>query len=155
MSNVLSKAEQILKHAQNSFIDKQQIKWSEIYDQKKEKTRTAYVGERYNEIQTSVKSEKNCKAKKAALDICTEAIELCSELSEIAPHGKCDAAKTKDMTGRMQELLKRCQTFDCENKAFTNTTVFTLEPPQKAKESGKKWPGDMEAENARFHIEQS
>nr|XP_023655911.1 uncharacterized protein LOC111837798 [Paramormyrops kingsleyae] len=157
MSNILSKAGQILKHAEtlNSFIDKQQIKWSEIYDQKKDKTKTTYVGEQYNQIKTSVESEKGCKAKEAALSICTDAIKLCSELTEIAPDGKCEDDKTKDMTGRMQELLKRCQTFDSQNKAFTNTPVFTLEPPQQAKESGKKRAGEMAAENARLRIEQS
>nr|XP_023696334.1 uncharacterized protein LOC111858637 [Paramormyrops kingsleyae] len=157
MSNILSKSGQILTLAEilNSFIDKQQIKWSEIYDQKEDKTKTAYLGEQYNEIQTSVKSEKGCKAKKAVLDICTDAIKLCSELSKIAPDGKCDAAKTKVMITRMQKLLKQCQTLDCENIAFTNTPVFTPEPPQQAKRSGTKRAGDVAVENARFRIEQS
>ncbi|XP_048865268.1 uncharacterized protein LOC125739317 [Brienomyrus brachyistius] len=157
MSNVLSKAGQILKLGQtlNSFIDKQQINWSEIYDQKEDKTKTAYVGEQYTQIKTSVENEKDCKAKKAALDICTDGIKLCSELSKIAPDGKCDAIQTKQMTERMQKLMKQCQTFDCENKAFTNTPAFQPEPPHQAKEGGPKRAGEMAVENARYRIEQS
>ncbi|XP_023655913.2 uncharacterized protein [Paramormyrops kingsleyae] len=157
MSNVLSKAGQILKLAQtlNSFIDKQQIKWSEIYDQKEDKTKTAYLGEQYNQIKTSVETEKGCKAKDAVLSICTDAIKLCSELSKIAPDGKCDAAKTKQMIGRMQELLKQSRKLDCDNKAFTNTPAFQPEPPHQAKEGGSKRAGEMAVENARYRIEEA
>uniref|UniRef100_A0A3B3S5C9 Uncharacterized protein n=1 Tax=Paramormyrops kingsleyae TaxID=1676925 RepID=A0A3B3S5C9_9TELE len=157
MCNILTKAILLLKLTEtlNSFIDKEEIKWSEIYDENENMAKTLYLGEQYNQVKTSMESEKNCKAKKVALDICTDAIKLCSELTEIAPEGKCDAVKTKAMIGRMQSLLKQCQIFDRENKAFTTTPVFTPEPPQQAKESGKKWAGDMAAGNAQLRIEQS
>uniref|UniRef100_A0A3B3T2E4 Uncharacterized protein n=1 Tax=Paramormyrops kingsleyae TaxID=1676925 RepID=A0A3B3T2E4_9TELE len=162
MCNILTKAILLLKLTEtlNSFIDKEEIKWSEIYDENENMAKTLYLGEQYNQVKTSVESEKNCKAKKVALDICTDAIKLCSELTEIAPEGKCDAVKTKAMIGRMQSLLKRCQIFDCENKAFTITPVFTPEPPQQAVENAHflnfftPEPPQQAVENAHFCIEQ-
>ncbi|XP_048863850.1 uncharacterized protein LOC125738693 [Brienomyrus brachyistius] len=156
-NDVLSKSGQLLKLAEtlSGYTGDNEIKWSEIYDQKEDRTITSYVGEQYNRIKTSVESEKQCKAKKAALDICTDAIELCSELSKIAPDGKCDDAKTKGLTERIQKLLMLSKKFDCENKAFTNTPAFTPQPPQQAKGSQKKEDNEILAENARFRIEQS
>ncbi|XP_023654845.2 uncharacterized protein [Paramormyrops kingsleyae] len=157
MNNVLSKSGQLLGLAEtlNSFIDNNEIQLSMIYDQQKGTTLTSFLEEQYNEVKTSVEREKDCKAKKDALDICTDAIKLCSELTEIAPEGQCDAAKSKDMIGRMQNVLTKTQKFDSQNKAFTNTPAFTPQPPQQAKESGFKRAGDMAVENARFRIEQS
>ncbi|XP_072566045.1 uncharacterized protein [Paramormyrops kingsleyae] len=157
MNNVLSKSGQLLKLTETliSFIDKNEIQLSKIYDQQKGKAQTSYLEEQYKGLKTSVESEKDCKVKEAALNICKDAIKLCSELTAIAPEGQCDAAKTKDLIERMQELWKQCQTFDSQSKAFTNTPVFTPQPPKQAKESGSKRAGDIAVENARFRIEQS
>ncbi|XP_048865263.1 uncharacterized protein LOC125739315 [Brienomyrus brachyistius] len=156
-SNTFSKSGQLLglSRTLNSFTEPNQIKWSDVFDQKEGKAKTSFLSKQFEHIKTSVASENDSDAKSKAINICTKGTNLCSELSTIAPEGKCDDGKTKEMIGGIQKLLKETEKFDSESKALTNTPAFTPEPPQQAKESGKKRAGEMAVENARFRIEQS
>ncbi|XP_048865260.1 uncharacterized protein LOC125739313 [Brienomyrus brachyistius] len=155
--NTLSKSGQLLglSRTLNSFTEPNQIKWSDVFDEKEGKAKTSFLSKQFEHIKTSVASENDSDAKSKAINICTKGTNLCSELSTIAPEGKCDDGKTKEMIGGIQKLLKETEKFDSESKALTNTPAFTPEPPQQAKESGKKRAGEMAVENARFRIEQS
>nr|XP_023696335.1 uncharacterized protein LOC111858638 [Paramormyrops kingsleyae] len=156
-SNAFSKSGQLLglSRTLNSFTEPNQIKWSDVFDQNEGKAKTSFLSKQFEHINTSVASENDSEAKTKAINICTKGTNLCSELSTIAPDGKCDDGKTKEMIGGIQKLLKETEKFDSESKAFTNTPAFTPEPPQQAKESGIKRAGEMAVENARFRIEQS
>ncbi|XP_018613477.2 centrosomal protein of 290 kDa-like isoform X1 [Scleropages formosus] len=155
-SNVFSKSGQLLKYAQSvrDFVHGNKISWSDIYDQQSEKSKTAFLKEQFEQIQKEVKDE-SCKEKELVANICTKAVELCAELTKIAPTGKCDDAKTKELISGIQDLFMQAHEFDSKSKSFSNTPAFTPQPPLLSKSSEKKGAGEAAVENARFRIEQS
>ncbi|XP_035283604.1 uncharacterized protein LOC118232634 [Anguilla anguilla] len=160
-NNIYSKSPQILPLVEglNVFFDGDQIKLSEIVDQKTKLPKTNWIKEQFEKIQEVIKKEKECKPKMDALGICTKAITICSELGKVKPEEKPDDAITKQIVELMKSLRKDAMVFDTESKSATNTSPFNVKPPQitqtQENSSGSKSAGQIAADNARFKVEQT
>ncbi|XP_041087304.1 uncharacterized protein LOC121301771 [Polyodon spathula] len=159
-NNIYSKAGQLLKLAEqiHSFVDKDKIKWNEVYDQKTSSAKSSWLKKQFEDIQSSIEREESCQVKEKTLEICKDAIFNCDLLTEFAPKEGCEAEKEKQLIAKIQSLKKETQQFDSESKAFTNSSSFSATPPQMAKNAqsgGNKSSAQMATENARFRIEQS
>ncbi|XP_036374389.1 uncharacterized protein LOC118770731, partial [Megalops cyprinoides] len=160
-SNIFSKSSQILSLVQgfSSFIDKDQIKWSEVTDQHSGAPQNNWLNSILKNVQMSISTENECEPKRQALEICTNALNISSELGSHAPGAEPGDAKTKELVQAMKGLTEAAQVFDTRSKAATNTSAFNIKPPQLFKaqsvSSGSSSKGHIVADNARFRIEQS
>ncbi|XP_035283602.1 uncharacterized protein LOC118232633 isoform X2 [Anguilla anguilla] len=160
-NNIYSKSPQILLLVEDlmNFFDGDQIKWSEIVDQKTKPSKINWIKEQFVKIQESIKTGKKCKPKKSALRICTEAITICSELGKCASKAEVNAAETKEIVQLIKSLRTEAVRFDTTSKIATNTSAFSVKPPQitktQEKSSGHRSAAQLVADNARLRIEQS
>ncbi|XP_033858446.3 uncharacterized protein LOC117401739 [Acipenser ruthenus] len=159
-NNVYSKSGQLLKLAEqiNSFVDKDKIKWSEVYDQKTSPAKSSWLKQQLQNIESSLKSEENCQAKDKSVVVCKDAMSICDLLTEFAPKNNCKPEEEKDLITKIQNLKAQTEQLDSESKAFTNSSSFSATPPQMARNTqsgGKKSAAQMATDNAHFRIEQS
>ncbi|XP_048865244.1 uncharacterized protein LOC125739311 isoform X3 [Brienomyrus brachyistius] len=157
--NVYSKARPLVRLAEtlSDFVDEKEIKWSDITDQKQGQAKISYLVEQCEQIKTSVESEEDCNEKSTAIDICKEAMDLCSEVSMIGGDlkGKCEDSKTEEIMARIQALLTRAQKFDLDRQALQESINLAPQLLQHVECSGKVTAGKMLKENIRLRIEQS
>ncbi|KAK6466264.1 hypothetical protein HHUSO_G36553 [Huso huso] len=160
-NNVYSKSGQLLTLAQqiHNLVDKDKIKWSEVYNEKTSSATSEWLKKLFENTQGLIQSEESCKPKKKALSICKAAISICDTLTDIAPTGDCTVEKMKQLIAQIKNLKTQTQKFDSKSKVVTKSSPFSATPPQIAKhapESGdKKSAGQIVSDNARFRIEQS
>ncbi|KAJ8261619.1 hypothetical protein GJAV_G00156370 [Gymnothorax javanicus] len=160
-NNIYAKSSQILSlvHNLGSFFEGDQIKWTEIIDQKTGVPKTQWVEGQFKQISNLIEKEANCEPKVKGLALCKTAIKVCSELAKISPEERTNGAKTKEIVGLLNCLRKKAEAFDTKSKSVTNTSAFPPKPPQMSrtqeKTPGSKSAGQMAADNARFQIEQS
>ncbi|XP_061108865.1 uncharacterized protein LOC133135685 [Conger conger] len=160
-NNIYAKSTQILSLVDglNAVFDGDQIKWSEIIDEKTKEAKTNWCKDQFVTISESIKKEKECKPKTEALALCTKAIAICSELENHAPKAEPNDAKTAEIIGLMTTLKKDARVFDTKSKSATNSSAFPVTPPQisqtQESSSGSKSAGQLASDNARLRIEQS
>ncbi|XP_028660216.2 uncharacterized protein LOC114653834 [Erpetoichthys calabaricus] len=159
VNNIYSKSAQLLKLSQQlqTFVEKDQIKWNEIYDEKNESAKSDWIKKQYEDIEKSVQGEEECKPKGKVLEICQAAVSICKLLTQYAPKKDCPEEEKKKILTQISSLKDSCEVFDSESKAFTNSSAFPATPPNIVHQAsdGKKSAGEMASENARFKIEQS
>ncbi|KAG7455934.1 hypothetical protein MATL_G00246260 [Megalops atlanticus] len=160
-NNICAKSGQLLSLVQQFkvFIEGNEIKWSEVIEQQTGEPKSNWLKKQVENVQASVNKEKDCEPKKLALEICTKAIALCTQLAAEAAKENHDDAKTKELLQAMKGLTEAAQAFDTRSKATTNTSAFNVKPPQmsqtQSSSSGPKSAGQIATDNARFKIEQS
>ncbi|XP_036374241.1 uncharacterized protein LOC118770587 [Megalops cyprinoides] len=161
INNICAKSGQLLSLVQQFkvFIEENEIKWSEVIDQQTGEPKTNWLKKQFENVQVSIKKEKDCEPQKQALEICTKAIALCTQLATEAAQEKHEDAKTNELLQAMKGLTEAVQIFDTMSKATTNTSAFNVKPPQMSQtqgsSSGPKSAGQIATDNARFKIEQS
>ncbi|XP_058861909.1 uncharacterized protein LOC117398360 [Acipenser ruthenus] len=136
-NNVYSKSGQLLILAEqiNSFVDKDKIKWSEVYDQKTSSAKSSCLKKQFQNIESSLKSEENCQAKEKSVDVCKDAMSICDLLTEFAPKIGCKPEQEKDLITKIQNLKAQTEQLDSESKAFTNSSSFSATLPQMAQKT--------------------
>lgn len=159
--NIYAKSSQILFLVQSlgSFFEGDQIKWTEIIDQKTGKPKTNWAADQFRQISKLIEKEANCKPKTTGLALCRKAVTVCSELANISPKERTNGAKTKVIVEHLNRLTKEAEAFDTMSKSATNTSAFPPTPPQLSRiqegTPGNKSAAQMAADNARFQIEQN
>ncbi|XP_039609853.1 uncharacterized protein LOC120529784 [Polypterus senegalus] len=159
VNNAYSKSAQLLKLSQQIqvFVEKDQIKWSDLYDEKSQSVKSDWQKKQFEDIEKSVKAEEESKPKEKVLAICQAAVSICGLITKYAPKKECPEEEKKKLLAQISSLKDSCEMFDSESKAFTNSSAFSATPPKMAQQSSgeKKSAGQMATENARFKIEQS
>ncbi|KAL6460746.1 hypothetical protein MHYP_G00307120 [Metynnis hypsauchen] len=158
--NIYSKSAEILtwtEHIQE-YVQKSDIDWKSLYDQKNKSTKTDFVKDQFQRISCSLEKFPECKPKKKAQKLCKEAIKICKDLAKYAPDGKCEEEKTNELIEKINELIESARIFDCKSKDITKSPSLIPKPPMMFKEESKserKSASERATENARFRIEQS
>uniref|UniRef100_A0A8C4RXP6 Uncharacterized protein n=1 Tax=Erpetoichthys calabaricus TaxID=27687 RepID=A0A8C4RXP6_ERPCA len=159
VNNAYSKSAQLLKLSQQIqvFVEKDQIKWNDLYDDKSQSVKSDWQKKQFEDIEKSVKAEEESKPKERVLEICKAAVSVCNLLTKYAPKKECPEEEKKKLLAQISSLKDSCEMFDSESKAFTNSSAFSATPPKMAQQSSgeKQSAGQMATENARFKIEQS
>ncbi|KAL7826678.1 hypothetical protein AOLI_G00318870 [Acnodon oligacanthus] len=140
------------------YVQRNNIDWKNLYDQKNKFTKTDFLKEQFQRINISLEKSPECKPKKQAQEICEKAIKICEELAKYAPDGKCEEEKTKKLIKKIRRLTDSARSFDCKSKEVTKTPSLIPKPPMMFKEESKsvrKSSSERVTENARFRIEQS
>ncbi|XP_037392683.1 uncharacterized protein LOC108412170 [Pygocentrus nattereri] len=156
--NIYSKSAEILTWTVNiqQYVRSNNIDWKDLYDQKNKSTKTDFVKNQFERINSSLNSFPECKPKQHAKDLCEEAINICEELAKYAPDGKCEDKKTNELHERIRKLIESARTFDCKSKNITKTPSLIPKPPMLSKEGSKMQRAfDKGTENVRFSVEQS
>ncbi|XP_072530600.1 uncharacterized protein [Salminus brasiliensis] len=158
--NIYSKSAEIVMCAEiiQQFVQKNDIDWKSLYDQKKKTPKTDFVKDQFIRINRGLERFPECKPKNHAQELCEEAINICEDLAVYAPDGKCEEAKTKEMIQKIRKLTESARAFDSKSKDVTKSPSLTPKPPMMFKEESnpeKKSASGRASENARFRIEQS
>ncbi|KAJ8261634.1 hypothetical protein GJAV_G00156530 [Gymnothorax javanicus] len=160
-NNIYSKSTriQVFVEILAKCFDGDNIKWSEVIDEKTKQPKTNWIKAEVQKIQVSINKEKDSQPKTEALALCTKAIKICTEIASIPPEGQSNDAKTKEIVTLLSSLRKEALAFDTKSKSATNASAFPPKPPQLSQcqklSSDSKSAGQMAADNARFRIEQS
>uniref|UniRef100_W5MUG0 Uncharacterized protein n=1 Tax=Lepisosteus oculatus TaxID=7918 RepID=W5MUG0_LEPOC len=154
LGNVFAVSEILLSHVDQiaAFCNSDEIDWGSLYDQKKEYAVSEWVVKR---VQGFINKQEECRPKSLAL----EALESCSDLTCIAPLGKCDEDQKQKLINDIKNLRRLALKFDSQSKACTGASPFTVTPPQLAKHQEEndtvKSAEKIAVENVRFRIEQN
>ncbi|KAI7789373.1 uncharacterized protein LOC130550271 [Triplophysa rosa] len=133
-----------------------EIAWTNLYDQKKEATKSDHIEEQLKRISDGLEKNTDCTAKTQAQDLCKKGIEICQSLAKFAPDGKCDEDNSKKIIGDVLDLINSAVQFDCKSKDNTKSPAISAKPPMMSKEENKSGSfSQMVAENARLQIEQT
>ncbi|XP_072531204.1 uncharacterized protein [Salminus brasiliensis] len=158
--NIYSKSGEILMCVGllQKFVQKNDIDWKSLYDQKKKTPNTDFVKDQFIRIYRGLDKFPECNAKIRAQKLCEEAIDICEDLAVYAPDGKCEEAKKKQLIKKIRKLTESARAFDSKSKDVTKSPALTPKPPMMFKEESKsvrKSASERASENARFRIEQS
>ncbi|KAL6460741.1 hypothetical protein MHYP_G00307070 [Metynnis hypsauchen] len=156
--NIYSKSAEILTwtvHIQQ-YVHSNSIDWKNLYDQKSKSTKTDFVKNQFERINSSLNSFPECKPKQHAKELCEEAINISEELAKYAPDGECEDKKTNELLERIRKLIESARTFDCKSKNITKTPSLIPKPPMLSKEGSRMQRAfEKGRENVRFAVEQS
>ncbi|XP_036421526.1 uncharacterized protein LOC118805031 [Colossoma macropomum] len=156
--NIYSKSAEILTwtvHIQQ-YVHNNNINWKDLYDQKNKSTKTDFVKNQFERINSSLNSFPECKPKQHAKELCEEAINICEELAKYAPDGECEDKKINEFLERIRKMTDSARTFDCKSKDVTKTPSLIAKPPMLSKEESKMQKAfNKGTENVRFRVEQS
>ncbi|XP_004080235.1 early endosome antigen 1-like [Oryzias latipes] len=157
---IYSTSSQILRLATTflEYIEKDKIKWNELYDQKNKKPRTEFVKNQFERIFRSIEKEEKSKAKKKGLSLCDTGIAICEQIETYSPEETWDKKTTQTLVKKVKKLHQDAQMFDSKGKKMCNSPAFAPTPPMMAKaqaNAGQQSAGKQALENARFRIEQS
>ncbi|XP_039609861.1 uncharacterized protein LOC120529791 [Polypterus senegalus] len=149
---------QLLKWAQqlNAFVENDQIKWKEIYDERNESLRSNWVKTQFEEIEKTLKGKEKCKPQEKAIEICQDGISICHEMARYKPPKGFTDEETSEIINKIRNLKDQAERFDTESKSFTSFS-FCVTPPNIAQQTTgkKKSVAQTVSDNARFKIEQS
>ncbi|XP_076866650.1 uncharacterized protein LOC143517750 [Brachyhypopomus gauderio] len=155
---IYSKSAEILKCAEliQQFVQEENIKWNELYDQKSKSPQSDFLPHQWKIISASLEKSPQCEAKNRAQKICEQGINICTELAKYAD-GKCEEAKTKELVEEIKNLTQSARAFDSKSKDVTCSPVLVPKPPMMYNEcnSEKQTASQRASDNARFRIEQS
>uniref|UniRef100_A0A3P9KDC2 Uncharacterized protein n=1 Tax=Oryzias latipes TaxID=8090 RepID=A0A3P9KDC2_ORYLA len=152
-SQIFSQAEIFLK-----YIDKDEINWKELYDQKNKKPKTEFVKKQFERISGKIENLGNSKAKDKALSLCDTGIAICEQIETYSPEETWDKKTTQTLIKEVKKLHQDAQMFDSKSKKMCNSPAFAATPPMMAKaqaNAGQQSAAQQASENARFRIEQS
>uniref|UniRef100_A0A3P9IYU1 Uncharacterized protein n=1 Tax=Oryzias latipes TaxID=8090 RepID=A0A3P9IYU1_ORYLA len=152
-SQIFSQAEIFLK-----YIDKDEINWKELYDQKNKKPKTEFVKKQFERISGKIENFGNSKAKDKALSLCDTGIAICEQIETYSPEETWDKKTTQTLIKEVKKLHQDAQMFDSKGKKMCNSPAIAPTPPMMAKaqaNAGQQSAGQQASENARFRIEQS
>ncbi|XP_076866673.1 uncharacterized protein LOC143517761 [Brachyhypopomus gauderio] len=156
--NIYSKSAEILKCAESiqTFVQKENVQWTELYDQKNKCPKSKFALDQLIRINKSLEKSPQCEPKNRAQKICEQGINICNELAKYAPDGKCEEAKTKELIEKITNLTESACAFDSKSKDVTHSPALAPKPPMMYKEESKSQKASQRAsDNARFRIEQS
>ncbi|KAI2655400.1 Queuine tRNA-ribosyltransferase [Labeo rohita] len=156
-AEILSCAQIIMEKMEVSELDND-INWTNLYDQKEKYTKTDFVKQQFERIKDDLKEIPECRPNTQAQSLCEKGIEICKQLEEYAPKGKCDRVKSNEIIDKVLNLIKSSQIFDSKSKDITKSPAISSNPPMLNKQqnmSEKMNPAQRATENARFAIEQS
>uniref|UniRef100_A0A3P9IYV0 Uncharacterized protein n=1 Tax=Oryzias latipes TaxID=8090 RepID=A0A3P9IYV0_ORYLA len=140
------------------YIEKDKIKWNELYDQKNKKPRTEFVKNQFERIFKNIEKEEKSKVKDKALSLCQMGIAICEQIETYSPEETWDKKTTQTLIKEVKKLHQDAQMFDSKGKKMCNSPPFAATPPMMAKaqaNAGQQSAGKQALENARFRIEQS
>ncbi|XP_062393159.1 uncharacterized protein LOC134080638 [Sardina pilchardus] len=141
------------------YMEENTIDWKKLYDQQDKRTKTAFAEDQLKRIQNTLKASPDCTPKLKALLICETGINICLQLAELAPEGKCSTETTAEIISKWQELRTSALAFDSKSKCATKSPCMTPKPPMMDNvtnsASGEPSAGQRATENARFRIEQT
>uniref|UniRef100_A0A8C7WSF8 Uncharacterized protein n=1 Tax=Oryzias sinensis TaxID=183150 RepID=A0A8C7WSF8_9TELE len=94
---VYSRSSQILSQATKfpEYIDKDEINWKRLYDQKKKKPQTENVKKQFERISGEIENAEASKAKDKALSLCQRGIDICEQIETYSPEKTWDEKKTE------------------------------------------------------------
>uniref|UniRef100_A0A3P9HBX0 Uncharacterized protein n=1 Tax=Oryzias latipes TaxID=8090 RepID=A0A3P9HBX0_ORYLA len=156
---VYSKSSQILILTKTilSYMNKVEINWKELYDQKNE-SNFEFIKQQFKRISTDIAKAPKSKAKDKALSLCNDGIAISEQLSKYSPDQKWDKKTTEKLIKEAKKLHQDAMQFDTESKMKCGVPAIAPTPPMMAKaqaKAGQQSAGEQASEHAWFCIEQS
>ncbi|XP_016116157.1 uncharacterized protein [Sinocyclocheilus grahami] len=159
--NIYSKSSEILKLAETVKEEMcvtnkdDEIKWTNLYDQKKKKaTNIKFIKQQFKRLSNCLEQLTDCSVKSEAQSLCIKGISICKQLANYAQDGNCDKDKSNEIIENVLKLITSARMFDTKSKDITKAPAMSPKPPMIFQEENKS---SMQGatENARFAIEQT
>ncbi|XP_049331720.1 uncharacterized protein LOC125799310 [Astyanax mexicanus] len=124
-------SEEILTYADKieTYVQEDKIDWKNLYDQKNKESYSGYIEKQLCRIKDSLTKVPQCQPKDDAQKLCTEGINICTELAKYAPEEKREEAKTEELIESIRCFTKQARIFDSKSKDYTKSHPLSQQPP--------------------------
>uniref|UniRef100_A0A3B3I2C0 Uncharacterized protein n=1 Tax=Oryzias latipes TaxID=8090 RepID=A0A3B3I2C0_ORYLA len=130
---IYSKSSQILILTKTilNYMNKVEINWKELYDQKNE-SNFEFIKQQFKRISTDIAKAPKSKAKDKALSLCDDGIAICEQLSKYSPDQKWDEKTTEKLIKEAKKLHQDAMQFDTKSKMKCGVPAIAPTPPMMA-----------------------
>ncbi|XP_073728088.1 uncharacterized protein [Misgurnus anguillicaudatus] len=152
------KCAETIKELMNVNKKDDDIDWKKLYDQKEKTTKSNFIANQFERINSDLGEINDCKAKSEAQMLCLKGINMCNQLAKYAPEGKCDKDINIKIVEEVLELINSARVFDSKSKDTTKSPAISSKPPMMLKTENRSEctsPSQRATDNARFAIEQN